>query len=484
MKTRNKRSILVLALAVALLAVLAAACAAPAPAPAAPAEQPAEQPAAPAEQPAAAPSEEELPFNLKPGKPYDGTELNFLICCATAAQFHSLALRSNSDFYEMTGIKVHWDDVPYGAFQEKLVTEATSASDKYDLFAFTDAWGAGLKPYMVPLDQFVEENSNIIDLSDYPPAYIEAGKGLDGKLYGLPLRGHPFMFFYRTDIFEELGIEVPTTWEEMEQAAQTIKDSGYGGEDFYPLSVYYGINAGQNTFWWEALLWSNGGELFDDSWKPIFNSDLGLEATERYIGWLRNGLTGPGSVAYNEQEGLEEFIQGRAAMFMGWWWMYSRMINCERAPDVCENVGFAVAPSWEGKGKPRTYGHVWPMGINKYSKKQEAAFEYMKWIHSAEVQKEVIMDKSSPEVSTNVATRLSVLRDPEVNAVNNGLPAVGAEILANARTNPIIPEWLEILSVLEIGINDMAAGGADVKATLDQMAADVEAIMDRAGYYK
>jgi multiple sugar transport system substrate-binding protein len=123
------------------------------------------------------------------------------------------------------------------------------------------------------------------------------------------------------------------------------------------------------------------------------------------------------------------------------------------------------------------------MGINKYSKNQEAAWEYMKWLHSQEVQKDIITDKSAPEVSSNVATRLSVLSDPDVNAVNDGLPEVGGAILADARTNPIIPEWLEILSILEVGLNDMAAGGADVQSTLDQMAEDVEAIMERGGYY-
>ncbi|MBS1254199.1 MAG: putative ABC transporter-binding protein [Anaerolineales bacterium] len=417
-------------------------------------------------------------FDLQPGKPYEGTELNFLICCATAAQFHALAEKSNTEFYELTGIKVQWGDVPYGSFQEKLVTEATSASDTYDLFAFTDAWGAGLKPYMIPISDKVEGVDHIA-LSDYPEAYVQASRGLDGELYGLPLRGHPFMFFYREDVFEDLGLEVPTTWAEMEEAAEVIKAE----TDMYPLSVYYGINAGQNTFWWEALLWSNGGDLFDENWKPIFNNEAGVEATERYISWLEKEYTSPGSVSFNEQEGNEEFIQGRAAMFMGWWWMYSRMTDCERgAEGVCENTGFATAPSWEGKGQPRTYGHVWPMGINEFSNNKEAAWEYMKWIHSAEVQKEIVMDKSAPEVSTNVATRISVLNDPEVNEVNNGLPKVGGEILEEARTNPIIPEWLEILGILEVGINDMATG-AEIQPTLDQMAADVEEIMERGGYY-
>ena len=55
---------------------------------------------------------EELPYGLTPGKPYDGTELNFLVCCLGAAQFYALSEKGNSEFYEMTGIKVVWGDVP------------------------------------------------------------------------------------------------------------------------------------------------------------------------------------------------------------------------------------------------------------------------------------------------------------------------------------------------------------------------------------
>ena len=66
---------------------------------------------------------------------------------------------------------------------------------------------AQLLRYMVVLDPLIEKTDHLKDLSDYPEAYIQASKGLDGAMYGLPLRGHPFMFFYRQDIFDELGLE-------------------------------------------------------------------------------------------------------------------------------------------------------------------------------------------------------------------------------------------------------------------------------------
>ena len=420
------------------------------------------------------------PFHLKAGKPYEGTTLDILICCPTAGQFAAMAEKSNTEFYELTGIKVNWGEVPYGSFQQKLMTEATSASGKYDLFAYTDAWGAGLNNYMVPLEDKIQDVPHLKDMAAYPEAYVRACMGVNNEhLYGIPLRGHPFMFFYRTDIYEELGLEVPETWSEMEDNFATIKEE----KEIWPVSAYYGINAGQNLFLWEAYLWSNGGDIFDENYKPIFNNKAGIEATERYLSLLEEGYTRPGSTSYNEQEANEEMIQARSATFMGWWWMYSRLIDCERtAPEVCENIGFAPPPKWEGKGSPATYAHVWPIGINKYSDASEAAWEYLKWLHHPSVSKDIVTDKSNPAFNTNVAVRMDVLTDPEVNEANNGLPQIGAKILENARTQPIIPEWLEVMGVLEVAINDIATG-KPVKATLDTAAADVEDIMERAGYY-
>jgi multiple sugar transport system substrate-binding protein len=420
------------------------------------------------------------PFHLQKGKPYDGTQLNFLICCPTAGQFAAMQKKSNEEFTELTGIKVDWGEVPYGSFQQKLMTEATSASGTYDLFAYTDAWGAGLNNYMVPLEDKIQEVPHLKDMAAYPDAYVRACMGVNQEhLYGIPLRGHPFMFFYRKDIYNDVGIEAPETWSEMENNFSKIKSQ----KDIWPISAYYGINAGQNLFLWEAYLWSNGGNIFDENYKPVFNNEAGVEATERYMKLLRDGFTRPGSTSYNEQEANEEMIKGRSASFIGWWWMYSRLTDCERtAENVCENIGFAPAPKWEGKGDPATYAHVWPMGINKYSDDKDAAWEYLKWLHHPSVSKDIVTDKSDPKYNTNVAVRMDVLTDPEVNEANNGLPKVGAEILENAKTQPIIPEWLEVMGVLEVAINDIATG-ADLESTLDTAAQDVEDIMERSGYY-
>jgi multiple sugar transport system substrate-binding protein len=82
-----------------------------------------------------------------------------------------------------------------------------------------------------------------------------------------------------------------------------------------------------------------------------------------------------------------------------------------------------------------------------------------------------------------VAVHYSNLQDPEVNRVHQGLQNTMLSVLKTARTEPLIPEWPQVESVLEVAINNMA-GGKSVKETLDQAAKDVEAIMKKGGYYK
>jgi multiple sugar transport system substrate-binding protein len=415
-------------------------------------------------------------YGLQEGKPFDGTELNFLICCTAVAQFSALIERTNEVFTPLTGITVTWSDTPYGTYKDKILTEASSGAGNFDLVAWVDSWGPQLQPFILPLDELAASSN--VDLDDYPEAYLEAARlGSEDTLYGLPFRGHAFMLFYRKDVLEQAGLEVPTTWQEVYAAAKTISEQ----TDYDGLSLYYGVGTGQNLFVWMSMLWGAGGDIFDADMKPIFNNEAGIAATELYVSFLKDGLTSPDAIAATEQEGNLALAQGQAAMFPGWSWIYESFTNPEIAlPEVTSNLGFVAAPGWEG-GEQTSYGYIWPVGILNSSRNQEAAWEYLKWLTSENLSSEVVLDKSNPALSTVIATRFSALTSPEVNATTGGLQDAMAVALRNARTQPLIPEWLDVQSVLETAINEIA-GGADVKETLDFAAEDVGAIMERAGY--
>lgn len=416
-------------------------------------------------------------FGLQPDRPYEGTHLEILVCCNTAPQFASLAAKTNAEFTEMTGITVQWGDLPFGSFQEQLYLEGTNPSTDYDIAVFVDAWGPNIYDFLYPLNDFVEEAG--INWEDYGPAYRGASTGNSDTIYGLPLRGHPQMLFYRTDVFEELGLEPPQTWQDVSAVSQAIVDSGM---DIAPIAMYYGINVDQNLFNWYSHLWGAGTDIFDENWEPIFNNEAGIAATEQYLSYLRDGYTPEASVAWNEQEANQEMVQGRAAMFVGWWWMASRVTNSE-LPEVADNAGFAPAPGWEG-GSTASYGYLWPVGVLEASSDREAALEYMRWLTHPITERRVVLDESDPALDTNVAVRLSVLADEEVNEVHDGLQGVASEILADARTLPLIPEYTEVIPILAEAINELATNpDADTQAVLDLAAEDIRFIMESAGYY-
>ena len=413
-------------------------------------------------------------YNLQEGKPYDGAELNFLICCTAVAQFAALIERTDTEFTELTGISVNWSNTPYESYKDEILIEAASGTGNYDVVAWVDAWGPQLEPFLAPIDELVAQDN--VALDDYPEVYLEAGQLGGDTLYGLPLRGHAFMLWYRQDVLEDLGLEVPTTWQEVAAAAETISAE----TDFDGVSMYYNVGTGQNLFNWLSMLWGAGGDVFDENNQPIFNNEVGVEATQLYADFILNGLTSPDAIANSEQDAWQAMAQGRAAMFPGWSWIYESLANPEFSnEEVIENLGFVAAPGWEG-GERTSYGYIWPVGIFQTSRNQEAAWEYIKWLTNAQTDLNLVLDKSNPELSTVVTTHYSAMTSPEVNETTGGLQEAMAASLQDARTEPLVAEWLDVQSVLEVAINEIA-GGADVQTTLDNAAADVTDIMERAG---
>lgn len=422
-------------------------------------------------------------FGLQEGKPFDGVTLKFLICCNTAQQFAVLDKWTEEEFTPMTGITVEWGDIPFGEFQQTLYLEASNPNTEYDIVTWVDAWGTNIKDFLVPLNDFVETAG--IDTSDYSPAYIGAATmgsvGSENEIvYGLPFRGHPQILYYRSDVLAELGVEPPKTWQEVSEIGAKMKEAGM---EIMPISMYYGLNVDQNLFNWYSHLWGAGTDIFDENWEPIFNNEAGLAATIQYLSYLRDGYTAEQSVTLNEGDAWQEVLDGRAAMYVGWWWRYSSMLG-SAVPEVAANAGIAPAPGWEA-GDTASYGYLWPVGVFSQSENVAASLEFLRWMtHPITELRAVSNELGDPAYDNNVAVRSSVLSDENYNARFNNLGNVAASILSNARTIPLIPEYTEMIPILSEMINMLATDpNADIQAALDQAAEDVRDIMEDAGYY-
>ena len=419
---------------------------------------------------------ETIAYGLKGSKPYAGTKLTFLICCSDTPQFVAWKQRTK-EFSELTGIEVEYAWEPWGSFKEKIATEGVVKTGEYDIVLWLDSWGPSFDYFLLPLsDRLAAEK---IDLQQFPQVYLNSVT-LDEEVRGLPVRGHPQMLFYRQDVLEQLNLQPPRTWAELETVAKTITKN----TNLYGIASYYGTQSnGQNLFVWMNYLWSNGGEVFDENYRPAFNSPAGIEATQRYVDLLlKHKIAPPSSVTYNEAEGARSVAQGESAMVITWWWRYAGLTDkTQAAPKVADNIGFAPPPGWEGK-QTVNYALQLPVGISSYSKHQDAAWEYLKWLTHPETERKIILNKDNPKTSTIVAVHQANLLDPQVNQTSNGLHQTGAQVLENSRLTPLIAEWTEVSTVLEVAINNIASG-SNTKATLDRAAKEVAEIMKRAGYY-
>ena len=128
----------------------------------------------------------------------------------------------------------------------------------------------------------------------------------DGEPYALPYHGWVQGIWYRSDWFEEAGLEAPDTWENIQKAA----------EYFYkPAENQYGIlvgtkpeNYAEQCFTPFAM--SNGARLFDSDGNLIFNSPEMKEAVEFYAELAKYNPPGP-----QTWRARDYYLQGKMAMF-------------------------------------------------------------------------------------------------------------------------------------------------------------------------
>jgi ABC-type glycerol-3-phosphate transport system substrate-binding protein len=79
------------------------------------------------------------------------------------------------------------------------------------------------------LDEFI--NNSVLNqywnAEELVPTYLKAMQH-EGKTYGFPVYGESIFLMYRKDLFQEYGINVPTTMTGLEAAARTIKEKSNG----------------------------------------------------------------------------------------------------------------------------------------------------------------------------------------------------------------------------------------------------------------
>ena len=366
-------------------------------------------------------------------KPFEGVKLNVLFSAAHA-QVLSRKARVDS-FEERTGIEVNYIGTPYANLKNKITSDAVMGGGKFDVVTFAYTLLPSMSKYLTPLNEFIEEDN--FDIGQFPEAFIGSAT-YKGNIYGLnPASFMPL--FYRKDVFKELNIDPPNTWSELIEVGKKIEEN----TDLAAISMYYSsAKGGQNKYCWAPIFWSNGGRVFNDDWKPVFNNEAGIEATKRYV--ELKDISAKGSLAFDEQDAMNSIAKNNSAMFYGWSWMYPVINSKMASEEVKGNVDIAAIPKWEGKQRA---GGIFtmPWSVMEHSEHKRAAWEYIKWFHSVPVEKDILVSTwtdEAPEAQKTIsASQIENYQDEKLNEISNGFYRTGLKSIRGAKVLPQIPEW-------------------------------------------
>ena len=436
-----------LALLLAAVMVFAlAACgqqAAPAPAAEAPAAE------APAEQPAEAPADE-------------GVTLDVIICQYgpnTNEWFLGSGMNGTNfvDKFESEnpGIKLNLEVISWNDVHQVVDTRIANnnAPDILNIDTFSEFVPDGL---LMPVKDYCPEDL----YNDFFPAFI-AESVIDDTVWAVPDLASARALFYNVDLLKDAGVEVPTTWAELEDACQAILDY-YNGE-IYPWGIDMTTDEGQACFAYYA--WGNGGGFVDADGNWALNSPENVEAVNFAVGLVNKGFTNPNPATQTRYDLQDMFAAGKLAM----------LLTTNQLPTYVSDKGGSI--NMATAGIPANEGKT---GSSVGVMDRVMAFK----------------DDSAPDQAARneaIGKFLKFFYDPENYvgwvSMEGFLPAVNSAVEALVASDPSFGAWLDVLGSCQFypaakaewatvrqgvtTVEQNALIGGDVQAGLDALQAEV-----------
>ena len=338
-------------------------------------------------------------------------------------------------------------------------------SPEIDVMQFDVIWPGILGENMLNMYDFISEE----DLADFFPAIV-ANNTVDGKLTGIPWFNDAPMLYYRTDLLEEYGVEVPQTWEELAVAAQTIQDGerAKGNADFWGYvwqgNAYEGLTC-------DALEWiytEAGSTVVSPDGEITVNDPAVAFALDRAATWV--GTISPeGVTAYQEEDSRATWQAGNAAFMRNWPYAYG-LGNGEDSA-VAGKFGVALLPTGAAGLRAATQGG-WQLGVSKYSDNPTAAAAVAIYFTGPYVQKYRGLEAYLP-------TRISLYSDPDLLEVNPHWADL-FPVLSNTVTRPSTvtgARYNEVSTAFFSAAHSVLIGEQDGATAMELLELDLQEIL-------
>lgn len=213
------------------------------------------------------------------------------------------------------------------------------------------------------------------DWEDFQPATRAAVTDEDGVINAVPVATARQMLFYRKDLFKAAGLSVPTTYDELMNAAKVLtKDDTYGicsrGQRAQAVTALASYMYGHDADW------TKDGQVYGDA---AIDSKEAIEAYTYYGDLLRNyGPPGVLNMSWAECSAL--FQQGKAAMYTEGDDRWPEFIDPAKTKLTAAEVGFAPTPGGHPSNVPAQ-----ALAISAKSKHGGTAWKFIQWATGKEM---------------------------------------------------------------------------------------------------
>jgi multiple sugar transport system substrate-binding protein len=391
-------------------------------------------------------------------------------------------------FEQILGLPIRNRALSIDRLRLEALANAEREQSLYDVIAVDLPWLGEFAEKMVlaSLDDVVRDER--ISASDFHPAGWK-GCFYRKRQWGVPIQTTPELFFYRTDLFEESGIEPPRTTDDVLAAAKALHRPARGQRGI-------AWNAARGTALGHTFMMTMGAfgrcvlnlrpmldgydasEIEGERLRPMIDSEGGRETAEYLKELMAYSPLNILSMSWYER--IVSYGSGDVAMAYGYSLLAPYFELDEKSP-ACGNTGFMPHPAGpKGRNIAPVGGYALGIPANIAPERREAVQKSLKLLTSAEACKLYMLNGSL------VSPRFSVSADPEVRKLSPIVESVDT-MARNGQLHfwprPPAAEISDVITICGEELHDMLRGLTSIDRALSKAQNRADALMRANGHY-
>ena len=422
-------------------------------------------------------------------KANSGATLNFI---GEATTQTDVLKTLGPDFTAKTGINVNIEEAPYDNVVQKLLLDFTTHKAGYDIFSMPYEYLGSFveNGYIVPIDAQLSSGKLAVpgfDQADIVPAMWAAASKWKDHTYGMPSESPVMMMFYRKDLFSDpteqaafkakygYDLAPAQNWQQYQDIAafftRKVGDKLAGQTLTQP---FYGIAlAGKRhiatTLEYFNYMWTMGGGLFDTAGNLAANSAQNVKALQYEVGLT--AYAPPGYTTYTWDEVTSAFEQSTVAEAITWG-DTAGAVEDPKQSQVSGKMGYASIPVDAAVNKVIAHYGGWQYAINKDSTNQDAAYCFMQWATTKDIQTKIAQGGGLPSLT-------SVFQDQTLTSAK---PYWSQELtsLGQSVSRPRLPQWGGINDTMMLQLSKALSKESTPQQALDAAQSSLQTVMKGA----